>query len=47
MTMAVKTALKHFYDQVGEKYPEEEQVYRTLRGQLRERAEQERAKQGA
>lgn len=35
MTMAVKTALKQFYDQVGEKYPEEEQVYRTLRGQLR------------
>lgn len=36
MTTAVKTALKDFYDQVGEKYPEEEQVYQTLRGKLRQ-----------
>ena len=28
-------ALKSFYDLVGERYPEEEQVYRTLRGMLR------------
>lgn len=30
-----KTALKEFYQQVGEKYPEEDQVYHTLRGMLR------------
>jgi len=33
--MNAKTALKRFYQQVGEKYPEEEQVYHTLRGRLR------------
>lgn len=32
-----KRALKKFYDQVGEHYPEEEQVYRTLRGKLRKK----------
>lgn len=37
MSMTLKTELKHFYDQVGEKYPEEEQVYQTLRGKLRRR----------
>lgn len=30
-------ALKRFYDKVGERYPEEEQVYRTLRGLLRKK----------
>jgi 2-polyprenyl-3-methyl-5-hydroxy-6-metoxy-1,4-benzoquinol methylase len=28
-------ALQTFYEQVGEKYPEEEEVYHTLRGELR------------
>jgi 2-polyprenyl-3-methyl-5-hydroxy-6-metoxy-1,4-benzoquinol methylase len=31
----IRQALKDFYEQVGEKYPEEDQVYRTLRGKLR------------
>ncbi len=35
MTDREKTALKAFYQQVGEKYPEEEAVYHTLRGRLR------------
>ncbi len=35
--MDAKTALKSFYQEVGEKYPEEEQVYTTLRGRLRRR----------
>ncbi|MFQ5825309.1 MAG: methyltransferase domain-containing protein, partial [bacterium] len=30
-----KQALKTFYEEVGQKYPEEEEVYRTLRGKLR------------
>ncbi|HNW60738.1 MAG TPA: methyltransferase domain-containing protein [bacterium] len=30
-----KAALKEFYQQVGAKYPEEEEVYHTLRGMLR------------
>ncbi|MFC1502033.1 class I SAM-dependent methyltransferase [bacterium] len=30
-----KEALKHFYEEVGAKYPEEEIVYGTLRGRLR------------
>ncbi len=34
MTKA-QLALKDFYEQVGEKYPEEQEVYRTLRGKLR------------
>lgn len=32
-----KKALKKFYDQVGEHYPEEESVYHTLRGILRKK----------
>ncbi|MBN2000688.1 methyltransferase domain-containing protein [candidate division KSB1 bacterium] len=32
-----RESLKKFYEQVGEKYPEEEQVYSTLRGMLRRR----------
>lgn len=35
--MDSKKKLKKFYDQVGEKYPEEEEVYRTLRGRLRKK----------
>ncbi len=35
--MDEKRALKKFYDQVGELYPEEEEVYRTLRGRLRKK----------
>jgi len=35
MPEEAKAALKEFYQQVGEKYPEEEEVYRTLRGMLR------------
>jgi len=35
MTDQEKAALKAFYQQVGEKYPEEEEVYHTLRGLLR------------
>ncbi len=35
--MDEKTALKKFYEQCGEKYPEEEIVYQTLRGRLRKR----------
>ncbi|MBN1562093.1 class I SAM-dependent methyltransferase [candidate division KSB1 bacterium] len=35
--MKDQIALKDFYDKVGESYPEEEQVYRTLRGRLRKR----------
>ncbi|MBN1465779.1 methyltransferase domain-containing protein [candidate division KSB1 bacterium] len=35
--MKDKRALKEFYDRVGAAYPEEEQVYRTLRGRLRKR----------
>lgn len=35
--MGEKELLKKFYDQVGENYPEEEQVYRTLRGTLRKK----------
>ncbi len=35
--MDTKTALKTFYQEVGEKYPEEEKVYHTLRGWLRRR----------
>lgn len=30
-----RLALKKFYEQVGEKYPEEQEVYHTLRGKLR------------
>jgi len=33
--MHEKTALKDFYEQCGEKYPEEDIVYKTLRGKLR------------
>jgi SAM-dependent methyltransferase len=33
--MDAKMALKRFYQEVGEKYPEEDEVYRTLRGRLR------------
>ncbi len=33
--MDEKAALKDFYEQCGEKYPEEEMVYKTLRGRLR------------
>ena len=32
-----RRALKDFYDKVGEKYPEEEMVYQTLRGRLRKK----------
>ena len=32
-----KKALKEFYDRVGDCYPEEEEVYRTLRGKLRKK----------
>jgi len=32
-----RLALKKFYEQVGEKYPEEEKVYHTLRGILRKK----------
>jgi len=32
-----KLALKKFYEDVGEHYPEEEQVYHTLRGMLRKK----------
>lgn len=32
-----RLALKKFYDKVGERYPEEEQVYHTLRGMLRKK----------
>ena len=35
--MDEKAALKAFYEQCGEKYPEEEIVYKTLRGRLRKR----------
>ena len=35
MIIESKTALKSFYQQVGERYPEEEEVYHTLRGMLR------------
>jgi 2-polyprenyl-3-methyl-5-hydroxy-6-metoxy-1,4-benzoquinol methylase len=35
MSDEAKAALKSFYQQVGEKYPEEEEVYHTLRGMLR------------
>ncbi len=35
--MKKRRSLKKFYEQVGEKYPEEEQVYTTLRGMLRKR----------
>ncbi|MBN1480825.1 methyltransferase domain-containing protein [candidate division KSB1 bacterium] len=35
--MGDKELLKIFYDQVGEKYPEEESVYHTLRGKLRKK----------
>jgi len=34
---ATKKDLKKFYEEAGEKYPEEEEVYRTLRGILRKR----------
>jgi len=33
----IKQALYHFYQDVGEKYPEEDEVYNTLRGQLRKK----------
>jgi SAM-dependent methyltransferase len=33
----IKKTLKDFYEQVGEKYPEEEIVYNTLRGMLRKK----------
>jgi len=35
--MDEKAALKDFYEQCGEKYPEEELVYKTLRGKLRKK----------
>lgn len=35
MSDDTRAALKEFYQQVGEKYPEEEEVYATLRGKLR------------
>jgi len=35
--MNEKAALKNFYEQCGEKYPEEEMVYKTLRGRLRKK----------
>ena len=35
MEQNAKRAFKSFYQQVGEKYPEEEEVYNTLRGRLR------------
>jgi 2-polyprenyl-3-methyl-5-hydroxy-6-metoxy-1,4-benzoquinol methylase len=31
----IKQALNHFYEEVGAKYPEEEEVYGTLRGRMR------------
>ena len=37
MSQREKEHLKNFYEQVGGKYPEEEKVYRTLRGQLRKK----------
>lgn len=36
-TGETQKALQTFYEQVGEKYPEEEQVYHTLRGMLRKK----------
>jgi len=35
MSPSEQEKMKRFYDAVGERYPEEEEVYRTLRGQLR------------
>ena len=37
MSMEDKECLKKFYEEVGEKYPEEEKVYHTLRGRLRKK----------
>ena len=31
----IREALRQFYEEVAEKYPEEEEVYQTLRGRLR------------
>jgi 2-polyprenyl-3-methyl-5-hydroxy-6-metoxy-1,4-benzoquinol methylase len=36
-TGETQKALQTFYEQVGEKYPEEEEVYHTLRGKLRKK----------
>jgi len=35
MSSTIQSALRNFYEQVGDKYPEEELVYETLRGRLR------------
>jgi len=37
MNRKIKNGLKRFYEEVGKKYPEEEKVYNTLRGILRQK----------